>query len=372
MINPRHKSRTTFRDKIYNNLQSTTVKKIPRIDSISKVGSNVGMFGNIIIDKSTKLFCYHNGLKWVCIGSGTGETGPTGPTGPTSSGVGTCALVLDNTGNEIQTNSSITSTGNYSVSLGESTNATGQFGIAIGHQAQALEFDSISIGPSCISAGVDSIAMGNDSNAQSRSIAIGNNSIGTSTGVVGEGSIAIGTAAQALHHSAVCIGDSIQSNIAGGLFVKHRDSLAYEPTDTVAVWKGNELLDSGIQYSPTVAFSLPSSSSGNSGSVSGSTSGYEHVAIINNNGLVNGYITVTTNSSGVGTLTLVIGIPGLPFTSLADAMGSGTPQDQTHINVGPYITPNIGASTVRLHVNAVGAGSSVVNYQYSYLLVPAL
>jgi len=72
----------TFRDKIYSNVKTTNVSKIPKWRSLAQVGDKSGMQGDIILDKSTRLFCYHNGLRWICLGENTGGSGSTGPTGP--------------------------------------------------------------------------------------------------------------------------------------------------------------------------------------------------------------------------------------------------------------------------------------------------
>lgn len=62
----------------YNNLNAVTVDKIPRYTDLTSVGDEPGMEGDIILDRSTKQFCFHTGEMWVC----TGDVGPTGPQGP--------------------------------------------------------------------------------------------------------------------------------------------------------------------------------------------------------------------------------------------------------------------------------------------------
>lgn len=68
------------RDKIYNNLQSTTITKIPVWKSLEAIGDESGMEGNIVLESDSGLFCYHDGLSWICLGS-NGDNGPTGPQG---------------------------------------------------------------------------------------------------------------------------------------------------------------------------------------------------------------------------------------------------------------------------------------------------
>jgi len=59
------------KDEIYNNIIITNVFKIPVKNSINSIGDESGMEGNIILDNSTGLFCYHNGITWVCLGDNT-------------------------------------------------------------------------------------------------------------------------------------------------------------------------------------------------------------------------------------------------------------------------------------------------------------
>lgn len=73
----------SFRTRIDNkidHLKNSRVSKIPRYENLSTVGSEPGMVGDIILDRSTKLFCYHNENEWVCFGQ-IGGIGPQGPQG---------------------------------------------------------------------------------------------------------------------------------------------------------------------------------------------------------------------------------------------------------------------------------------------------
>lgn len=59
------------KDSRLNHQMVTTATKIPRWESLSAVGDEPGMEGNIIIDRSTASFCYHNGSEWVCFDANT-------------------------------------------------------------------------------------------------------------------------------------------------------------------------------------------------------------------------------------------------------------------------------------------------------------
>jgi hypothetical protein len=54
------------KDNYFNHLRATTVNKIPQYDSLSSVGDEPGMIGDVIIDNSTGFFCWHNGITWTC------------------------------------------------------------------------------------------------------------------------------------------------------------------------------------------------------------------------------------------------------------------------------------------------------------------
>ena len=113
------------RDKILNHIQTTCVNQIPVYNSLSQVGDEPGMEGDIILDRQTGLFCYHDGLTWVCLSGGSGGVLPSvslaGPATDRFSNtvlsfdtkpliVGWYAMAIDNTNTFLPVSATSTST----------------------------------------------------------------------------------------------------------------------------------------------------------------------------------------------------------------------------------------------------------------------
>ncbi len=68
------------RDRNLNSVRTTKYHKIP-------ISNGPGMEGDIIVNRTTGQFCWHDGRKWCCITEGTqgpqGDTGAQGPQGDT-------------------------------------------------------------------------------------------------------------------------------------------------------------------------------------------------------------------------------------------------------------------------------------------------
>jgi hypothetical protein len=57
---------TVWKDRNYHHVNHTVVDKIPRWSSLAAVGNEPGMEGDIIIDRSQQLFCFHDGKVECC------------------------------------------------------------------------------------------------------------------------------------------------------------------------------------------------------------------------------------------------------------------------------------------------------------------
>ncbi len=55
------------RDRVFHHVRNTDVLKIPSYRNLAGVGDEPGMEGDIILDRSTLQFCFHNGITWVCL-----------------------------------------------------------------------------------------------------------------------------------------------------------------------------------------------------------------------------------------------------------------------------------------------------------------
>jgi len=213
---------TVFKDNIYNNIMHTNSVKIPRWKSLDAVGDQSGMEGNIILDISTGLFCFHDGLSWICLNNVTMEN--------IGNGIG---VYVQSSGPNpfqlkslISTNSNLTITDNNDTIIFNSVKSddgfearyqneqiitdnaiagivtSGSGSLAAGAGANALAANTIAIGMGAISNVSESIAIGGGANAlAANTIAIGMGAISN----VSE-SIAIGGGANALAANTIAIG----------------------------------------------------------------------------------------------------------------------------------------------------------------------
>ncbi len=55
------------RDRVFHHVRNTDVLKIPAYRNLAGVGDEPGMEGDIILDRSTMQFCFHNGVTWICL-----------------------------------------------------------------------------------------------------------------------------------------------------------------------------------------------------------------------------------------------------------------------------------------------------------------
>lgn len=70
-IQPTKVKRTTLKitkDNYYNTIRSVNILKIPHYSNLEQVGSNPGMEGNIILNRSEQHFYGHNGIEWILLG----------------------------------------------------------------------------------------------------------------------------------------------------------------------------------------------------------------------------------------------------------------------------------------------------------------
>jgi len=63
---------TVTKDTYYNNLYTTNNLKIPKYKNLAQLGDQPGLEGNVILDKSTGEFCWHDGVSWQCVSAGGG------------------------------------------------------------------------------------------------------------------------------------------------------------------------------------------------------------------------------------------------------------------------------------------------------------
>jgi len=78
------------KDNYFNNLSITNTTKIPRYNNLAQIGDEPGYEGNIILDRGTGQFCWHDGVSWQCVSSGGG---PGCPVVSISADVGTAQTV---------------------------------------------------------------------------------------------------------------------------------------------------------------------------------------------------------------------------------------------------------------------------------------
>lgn len=57
------------KDLYLNVLRDNSILKLPCYNKLSAAKNNSGKEGNIVLDRATRLLYYHNGLRWVAVGS---------------------------------------------------------------------------------------------------------------------------------------------------------------------------------------------------------------------------------------------------------------------------------------------------------------
>lgn len=62
-------------DVVFSSVVSNRQLKVPSYKTLSAVGNNTGMIGNIILLKSTSELCYHNGDHWIIVSSSVAGAG---------------------------------------------------------------------------------------------------------------------------------------------------------------------------------------------------------------------------------------------------------------------------------------------------------
>jgi len=61
------------KDKIQSNIHAVSSLKIPRYEGFGGLGNEQGYEGNILLNRTTKEFCYHDGEGWTCIDGTVGS-----------------------------------------------------------------------------------------------------------------------------------------------------------------------------------------------------------------------------------------------------------------------------------------------------------
>ena len=282
------------------------------------------------------------------------QDGATGDISVTFGGVKALNVINTDKSVEIGEISTLTTTGDYSLNVGENNSVSGRASIAVGDLNTASATNSIALGSGNVASNNDTFAAGNANNATataSASLGTGNTSSGEASITLGEGNTASGIKSVALGRANVASGD--QSTAMGYSSTASGDTSTVMGRDNTA--SGTYSLSAGqnnvssADWSTSIGFN--NTASGIAALVGGqnSTAAAVNSVAIGNGAVANstaGASVVFGNGQASGQYSLSAGYNVENYGAATGIFGSDNiPEptaEQDINNIGKTVTPNQG------------------------------
>ena len=227
------------------------------------------------------------------------QDGATGDISVEFGGVKALSVINADKSVEIGSVSTLTTTGDYSLNVGENNSVSGRGSIAVGDSNTASAVHSIALGSGNVASNNDTFAAGNGNNATATSsvaLGTGNTSSGVASATLGEGNTASGIKAVAFGRANLASGD--QSTVMGYSSTASGDTATAMGRDTLAsgtysLSTGQNNISSG-DWSTSIGFNNTASGLASLVGGQGSTA-----AAVNSVALGNGAVANSTAGASV-------------------------------------------------------------------------